>query len=149
MKPTTASPSRYPTASVIPVSPHTMLFYGTAEFFTVPANVTSITVTLYGGSGAEASNAHGRGGMISSVIPVTPGEALMVTVGSAGNVKAGGFNGGGDGSWLNGLAGGGATDIRRSPYTLVDRILIAGGGGGKGYGEEVGFGGDAGVEATK
>ena len=87
--------------------------------------------------------------MIASFVPVTPGEVLMVMVGSVGKVDegeyygVGGFNGGGDG---NG-AGGGATDIRRSPYTLTDRVLIAGGGGGASTGQDT-FGGDGGMNAT-
>lgn len=116
----------------------------------MPASVTTITVTLYGGSGGGADNKQGRGGMISSVIPVTPGEVLMVMVGSAGDGARGGFNGGGNGGYSGeGAGGGGATDIRRSPYTLASRILIAGGGGGKGQAYYDGFGGDAGVEATR
>ena len=128
-----------------------------AQFFLVPANVTSIKVTLYAASGSNYtspwSNQHqgipGNGGMISSFVPVTPGEVLMVMVGSVGAVDEsgyymeGGFNGGGDG---NG-AGGGATDIRRSPYTLMDRVLIAGGGGG-GTSDEGGLGGDGGLNPT-
>eukprot|EP01032_Pedospumella_encystans_P017389 gene17389-19812_t len=79
-----------------------------AQFFLVPANVTSIKVTLYAASGANYtspwSNQHqgipGNGGMISSFVPVTPGEVLMVMVGSVGAVDQsgyymeGGFNGG-------------------------------------------------------
>lgn len=141
----TAVPSFLPTTAI--VSPFTFSFTGTEQYFMVPVNVTSITVTLYGGSGWEGSNAHGRGAMLSSVIPVIPGEVLLVMVGSAPTktlYKVGGFNGGGYGATGG---GGGATDIRRFPYALETRVLIAGGGGGFGYYADS-FGGDGGVEAT-
>ena len=152
----TLNPTVYPTIFTgIAVSPHTISFSGYEQNFTVPENVTSITVTLYGGSGMHADNAHGRGAMISSIVPVIPGEVLMVMVGSTGYAVQGGFNGGGNrgsgsSSDAGGGGGGGASDIRRSPYTFEDRILVAGGGGGAGYlfyGD--GLGGDAGVEAKR
>eukprot|EP01032_Pedospumella_encystans_P003743 gene3743-4425_t len=82
-----------------------------AQFFLVPANVTSVKVTLFAASGGNYTTSlttnvgmPGRGGMISSFVPVTPGEVLMVTVGSTpgpaelygGGYVEGGFNGGGD-----------------------------------------------------
>ncbi len=129
-----------------------------AQFFLVPANVTSIKVTLFAGSGlnvttnwsGQTSGLPGKGGMISSFVPVTPGEVLMVMVGSIGTVDedgtyngVGGFNGGGHG---NG-PGGGATDIRRSPYTLADRVLIAGAGGGAHFSRNS-IAGNGGLNAT-
>lgn len=129
--------------------PHILRCTYLEQNFLVPVSVMAITVTLYGGSGGGADNMSGRGGMISSVIPVTPGEVLMVMVGSAGQVRWGGYNGGGNGGSGGGsTAGGGATDIRRNPYALADRILIAGGGGGRGYDNDA-VGGEAGVEATR
>lgn len=120
-------------------------FAGAAQMFKVPNNVTFVTFTVYGGSGSRASDTHGRGAMISSVVPVTPGEVLMVMVGSAGQGRIGGFNGGGTSvTWAG---GGGATDIRRYPYSLEDRFLIAGGGGGGGLADS--SGGDGGVEPTR
>lgn len=153
----TLSPSRMPTIAPTPVfnnapsssiqSPYTLTFTGSGQNFTVPAGVTSLVVTLYGGSGAGADSEYGRGATISSIIPVTPGEVLLVTVGSGGKGDQGGYNGGGRGgaySYVGG--GGGATDIRRFPYNLDDRFLIAGGGGGAGFGS---LGGNGGVEATR
>lgn len=148
----TAVPSAVPTAVTLAVdeSPFTVSFIGAAQNFKVPVNVTSITVTLYGGSGGyvdSSTGAGGKGSMISSIIPVIPGEMLMVTVGSAGGYSVGGYNGGGATIYSAG-GGGGATDIRKSPYTLEDRILIAGGGGG-GALDPGTSGGDGGVEATE
>eukprot|EP01032_Pedospumella_encystans_P013831 gene13831-15906_t len=80
-----------------------------AQFFLVPANVTSIKVSLYAASGANYSSTWysgrvgrpGKGGMISSFVPVTTGEVLMVMVGSTGTLDESGYNGvdayGGDG----------------------------------------------------
>ena len=43
-------------------------------------------------------------------------------------------------SWEGG-SGGGATDLRRVGTTLGDRVLVAGGGGGQGWGGQAGHGG--------
>ena len=156
-KPTGAAPLGYD-SSPANLTIKTFASVKDAQFFLVPANVTSIKVTLFAASGGNYTASWttdpvgmpGRGGMISSFVPVTPGEVLMVMVGSIGangvngQGAEGGFNGGGFG---NG-AGGGATDIRRSPYTLVDRILIAGAGGGGSYYESA-FGGDGGLNPTR
>lgn len=117
--------------------------------WTVPGGVTSITVNLRGAAGGA-----GEGGYRSPVatvdgwvVAVTPGETLRVICGGIGGdatvetAGAGGYNGGGDGGYVwDGIptgrfgsgGGGGATDIRRSPFGLSDRLLVAGGGGGGG-----------------
>ena len=43
---------------------------------------------------------------------------------------------------LEGGSGGGASDVRRGASTLNDRIIVAGGGGGKGEGGKTGKGGE-------
>eukprot|EP01032_Pedospumella_encystans_P015151 gene15151-17352_t len=111
--------------------------------FTVPLGVTSITATLTGASGGTATyNAKtgtgGMGAIITANIPVTPGEVLYIYVGGQGSTSTGGFNGGGAAGAVYAQypagSGGGATDIRRSPFTMANRLLVAGGGGG-GYTE--------------
>lgn len=150
-------PSRQPTVTAVTVPPLTFNFLGTAQKFTVPVNVTSLRVTLFGGSGGNSQAykqslaSGGRGAMISSQIPVTPGEVFVIIVGSAGTLYIGGYNGGGDSAnegytTSEGGGGGGATDFRRSPYSLADRILIAGGGGGA-SGVDKNAGGDGGLNA--
>ena len=137
-----------PTPTALAVSPLILQYTGFEQNFLVPASVTSLKVTLYGGSGAIATNTHGRGAMISSIIPVIPGEVLAVVVASAGmNGNYGGYNGGGKGTYFS-YAGGGATDVRRSPFTLADRIIVEG-GGGSGSGAVGSFGGDGGLNATR
>ena len=80
----------------------------------------------FGGNGAKATATF-------KAIPTTPLHIFVGGQGSTGSGAAGGFNGGGAaGSGHNDEgSGGGATDIRTSPY-LTDRIAVAGGGGGTG-----------------
>ena len=65
--------------------------------FTVPCDVTSVTVEAWGGGGAgggtSTNNARGGGGgaggtFVSSVLTVTPGETLNYFVGTGGNGAA-------------------------------------------------------------
>jgi hypothetical protein len=138
----------------------TFTFTGAPELFAVPAGVHAITVDAFGASGgAGVDTLGGLGGRATAVVCVTPGETLQVNVGGVGGdgvesdavsqgdsestpsedvgalvVSAGGFNGGGasgDGSTPGG-GGGGASDVRRGPYGLEDRLIVAGGGGGGG-----------------
>lgn len=108
--------------------------------FVVPVGVTVITATLYGASGGTVTYQTqtpaygGKGGTISAIIPVTPGEVLQINVGGQGGGAAAGANGGGTGctaaDTITSGGGGGTSDIRRSSYTLSNRVLVAGGGGG-------------------
>jgi hypothetical protein len=83
--------------------------------YVVPAGVTSVTVDMAGATGRDVfcSRATGRGGEVTATIPVTPGEELQINIGDN----------------VNGSASGNASDIRRNPYTLDDRLVVAGGGG--------------------
>jgi hypothetical protein len=115
---------------------------GTGQSFIVPAGVTSLSVTLYGGAGGSTSFggptvAGGDGALLTATLTVSPGEVLGVDVGGAGTSSAGtavaavagGVNGGGDGFDSGG--GGGATDLTAAGT----RLLVAGGGGGAGTAE--------------
>jgi len=110
--------------------------------FTVPENVFNISANLYGASGglieflALEING-GTGGFASGLIQVNPGDILYINTGGTGSGITGGFNGGGNGFLSNfpnsqgaGAGGGGATDIRTSPFDLNSRLLVAAGGGG-------------------
>ena len=112
---------------------------GTGGSFTVPAGVSALSVTLYGGAGGGTSfggltAAGGDGAQVTATLAVSPGETLGVDVGGAGAtgdgqsglVTAGGANGGGNGFDSGG--GGGATDVTAGGSSL----LVAGGGGGAG-----------------
>jgi len=101
-------------------------YLGRHESYRVPAGVTSVRIDSYGGSASAAS---GPGGETVATLSVTPGEVLTVYVGGgAGGGTVGGYNGGGDGG-MHGLAGGGASDVRRRGSTLLDRVIVAAGGG--------------------
>lgn len=102
--------------------------------FTVPTNVSFISVTITGASGGPIVNGHqtvqgGFGSIIAANISVVAGETLYIYVGGQGSSESGGYNGGGN-PGINGTGGGGATDIRRSPYGISNRIIAASGGGG-------------------
>ena len=105
---------------------------GTGQAFTVPAGVSSLSVTLYGGRGGDNQSGvlGGDGARVHAALAVSPGEIVGVDIAGAGQSElaggAGGVNGGGSGSHSGG--GGGATDIT-SASTL---LLVAGGGGGAG-----------------
>ena len=122
-------------------------YTGTVQTYSIPAGVTSITVTAAGaqggqsGTGTSASSyAPGQGGLIVSTVSVTPLTTLYVYVGGAGrsglNTNKGGFNGGGNASFYSafsswGGGGGGASDIRTALGSLPSRVVVAGGGGGE------------------
>eukprot|EP01036_Dinobryon_divergens_P028355 gene28356-37287_t len=127
---------------------------GASQYFTVPLNVYSLSVTLNGAAGGVdyCNNAYdsGYGGIVQADITVTPQSTLCIRVGGQGSSRpsgctvsgslAGGFNGGGASGgglpepdynpYTSGAGGGGASDIRLdcSDYSTV--IVVAGGGGG-------------------
>lgn len=128
----------------------TFNYTGAVQTFTVPACVTSLTVDVRGAkAGNNGSYAGGNGGRVQATVPVTPGEVLQIMVGEQGvNTSTNNppvFNGGGGVySYISGGTagtGGGASDIRRTPYANGDRLVISGGGGGGGYTNIGGHGG--------
>ena len=126
----------------------TFNFTGAPQTYTVPANVTSITVDVQGAQGggslpSPANNPGGLGGRVQTTLAVTPGQVLNVYVGGTTTTNSGGWNGGGDGS-SSGAGGGGASDIRIGGTTFASRVVTAGGGGGGGWNCSSGMGGGAG-----
>ncbi|HEX5910296.1 MAG TPA: glycine-rich protein, partial [Thermoleophilaceae bacterium] len=107
----------------------------------VPAGMTVAHIDLFGAQGGLLAG--GKGARVQAALAVVPGEELRVFVGGqpADNRSAGGYNGGGESAGQQGTrghGGGGATDIRRAPYTEADRLAVAGGGGGSGSKEAAG-----------
>jgi hypothetical protein len=113
----------------------TFNFTGSAQTFTVPCGVTSITVDMaaaQGGSGAA------KGGRVQCTYSTVGSTVFNIYVGgqggATGSAAAGGFNGGGSsgnsGGGSFGSGGGGGTDIRVGGVTFADRVIVAGGGGG-------------------
>ncbi|MEM8907146.1 MAG: glycine-rich protein, partial [Bacteroidota bacterium] len=120
----------------------TFNYTGAAQTFTVPEGVTNIEIDAYGAQGGNtySTNGPGLGGRVQASMNVTPGQVLHIYVGGQGqsyagysNILLGGWNGGGNGtSTGQGGGGGGSTDIRIDGTALTDRVLVAGGAGGKG-----------------
>eukprot|EP01042_Synura_sphagnicola_P036295 gene36295-biopygen908 len=113
---------------------YSFYYTGSYQTFTVPAGITSATVSAYGAQGASTSHSSGGlGGYIVTTVSVTPNADLYIYVGGAGGGYTGGYNGGGNGGGSFAGGGGGATDIRTGFANLNSRIVVAGGGGGAGY----------------
>ena len=103
---------------------------GAPKQFTVPAAVTSVAIAARGAGGSGK-----RGGLVQATIAVVPGEVLVVFVGGAPQSTSGGFNGGGNAAIagsLDGRGGGSASDVRQGGNRLPDRLIVAGGAGGRG-----------------
>jgi hypothetical protein len=153
-----------------------------SQTFTVPAGVTSVSITVEGapgGSGFRGGSTGGSGGSgarVTGTLPVTPGQTLLLDVGSAGSTGTtpngwcflgdasdesnGGSGGGGggvlDGGGTGGLGnlcggggggGGGADTIVFLNSSYQMAIDAGGGGGGGGGGGIAGFGGGGGGSA--
>ena len=115
-------------------------FTGVTEEFT-PICGGTYQIELWGSQGRGVSTFIGGGGYVKGELYLTVGEVLYVNVGGQGsttigpnNIVPGGWNGGGN-AWgypLDGNhgSGGGATDIRFGGNTTVNRIMVAGAGGG-------------------
>ena len=117
-------------------------YTGQIESLTFPANATNIRFEALGAQGGKTG---GAGGLVTGEFTGVP-SVLYITVGGAGGSNTsepGGFNGGGTSGGSAGVegSGGGASDIRTG-YSLNSRIVVAGGGGGRGSG--LGAGGGAG-----
>mgnify|MGYP001627180524 CR=1 FL=1 len=124
-------------------------YTGSAQTWTVPPCVTSITVVARGAKGG--GNNGGNGAIVTATLAVTPGQVLQINVGGMGTCgnNSQGWNGGGTGRAANSAAnascgGGGATDIRVTPYGLGNRLIVAAGGGGMGGGTQDAVGGAGG-----
>jgi hypothetical protein len=108
--------------------------YSADDYFqwSVPAGSTTMTFDVRGSQGGGSA---GWGGKVTGTLNVTGISTLFIYVGSMS-----GFNGGG--AKATGLAGnsgqpgGGASDIRTSASgaTYANRLVVAGGGGGRGAG---------------
>jgi hypothetical protein len=126
-------------------------YTGSVQSLTVPAGVTQLQLEVWGANGGGSSSSSygtylgGIGGYSVAEMNVSEGQTLNIYVGGVGQsgtassgTPQGGWNGGGNGgygsSYSYGGAGGGATDIRLGGSALANRILVAGGGGGAGYG---------------
>jgi hypothetical protein len=113
----------------------TFTFTGKPQRFKVP-NTEYLQFVVRGAGGAGVDGDVARGGRVYAIIPASIDKVLIVYVGGTGNGIKGGFNGGADGGPDKyckncSYGGGGASDIRLAGGTLGDRVLVAGGGGGR------------------
>ena len=128
----------------------TFNFTGGIQTYTVPPGVGSIQIETWGAEGGTGTYAGvtpsgGLGGYSVGNLIVTPGQILNVFVGGQGNSTGpGGYNGGGMAATNYGAEGGGASDVRVSPYGLNDRVIVGGGGGGAAFGSTPSNGGNGG-----
>ncbi|WP_070137958.1 glycine-rich protein [Crocinitomix algicola] len=128
----------------------TFEFTGDVQSYTVPPGVETIQIEAWGAAGGTGTYAGitplpGKGGYSIGKLDVTPGQVLEVYVGGEGAATGlGGYNGGGQAGTDYGASGGGASDVRISPYGLTERVIVAGGGGGAAYGSSPSNGGDGG-----
>jgi hypothetical protein len=112
-------------------STNTFNYTGSTQTYTVPAGVTSVTITAIGAQGGNLNSVQGGyGANITGTFAVSAGNVLTIFAGEQGifsNPGAGG--GGGSGVLLNGVP-----------------LIVAGGGGGASWAN--GGNGDAGYNAS-
>lgn len=104
-------------------------YTGGMQTFTAPIDGI-YQIEAWGAKGGGSTG--GNGAYTKGEIVLSKGKTLYLYVGGAGDSNGnGGFNGGGNAGSLtaNNDGGGGATDIRIKD-TLIDRIMVAAGGGG-------------------
>jgi hypothetical protein len=112
----------------------TINYTGAPQNWTVPACVTSISVSLAGADGGGGLG--GNGALLTATIPVTPGQVIALNIGGSGVPAGAGYGGGGQG-FASGGGGASTITIGGVPY------MIAAGGGGEGGGSGI-VGGGAG-----
>lgn len=146
-------------------------FVGHPQSWSVPLNVDRVYVICAGGSGGAWNyptnplSVAAKGAIVGMELEVEFGDEIGIYVGGMGDdfvsgvsgTSFGGWNGGGNSTingsgWTSGSGGGGATDIRMGGDSLLDRVLVAGGGGGiaangSNINVKLVLGGEAGLES--
>jgi hypothetical protein len=146
------NPSGQPTSMPSFLPNRVFSYTGTIQNITVPTSARFFFVDISGAAGGLSDSGitglPGKGARVQATIPVMGGSVLHIYVGGLGGLPTGGWNGGGDGFVSYG--GGGATDIRVGGYSLANRIVVAGGGGGRYQSTDCGpqKGGDGGQVGT-
>ena len=118
----------------------TLNYTGAVQTWVVPTGVTSLNVDISGAKGGNGTTGTGgNGGRVQTTLTVIPGTTLNIYVGGAGGNlnNIAGYNGGANTPGTlypsNVGGGGGASDIRIGGIALIDRVVVAGGGGAGGY----------------
>lgn len=113
-------------------------FTGAVQQFTVPDNVTEVTIEVAGSAGADASSGAtrtpgGGGAIVTGTVAVIPGTVYDVIVGGrVGGWPNGGF-GDGTPSGNSGGVGGGSSHVVVAGGVYSDSLIMSGGGGGAGF----------------
>ncbi len=119
-------------------------YTGSAQSLELPAGQFILEVWGAEGGGSLAASG-GKGGYSVGEFTLSGIQTVQIFVGEAGQTTgSGSFNGGGAAGTNFGAEGGGATDVRLSPYAFINRIIVAGGGGGASYGSTPSAGGAGG-----
>lgn len=114
-------------------------YTGSIQNWTVPTGVFTILVTAKGAQGGDNPTFYigGRGGMVTAILKVMPGDVLHIVVGGQSTNETPAYGFGGAGGLLTaypsrgGKAGGGLTGIfTSSTITQANALIIAAGGGG-------------------
>ncbi|TNF50361.1 MAG: gliding motility-associated C-terminal domain-containing protein [Bacteroidetes bacterium] len=120
-------------------------YTGGQQQWVVPNCVNTISVVVAGAEGG--GNLGGDGAVITSIIPVVPGQVIDINVGGQGGPGTPGYGGGGTGHLsMDGnpayasFGGGGATTLSIGGQPFI----IAAGGGGTGGGSDPVAGGNGG-----
>lgn len=92
ISPTTNAQAAYSSSTSGIITTLTFSYVGSVERFTIPANVTEVTLTVTGAEGGRGGQDYsvrpleaGYKGVVSGTIPVTPGEQISVAVGQKGS----------------------------------------------------------------
>ena len=151
----TVLPTQQPTFTWLVINPLAVNFQsiGSDQYYIVPDETYVLHVELFGAGGGKfgtiGGGSAGIGGYTQCTIDVTPGEKLIVIVGSAGRGdESKAYGGGGQGSVTRFYAGGGGGGGRSAIQRSFQDLVTAGGGGGCGtaYGGG-GIAGNAGYPA--
>lgn len=114
-------------------------YTGSIQSWVVPQDVFTIFINAKGAQGGDNPSFYigGRGGMVTAILKVTPGDILHIVVGGQSTNETPAYGFGGAGGLLTafpargGKAGGGLTGIfTSSTITQANALIIAAGGGG-------------------
>ena len=106
-------------------------YTGSAQDITlIPGNYKLEVWGAEGGTYTSYSVPGGKGGYSVGNVKLDAETNLYIYSGGTTTSDRGGYNGGSN-AVTRGFGGGGATDIRINGNTLYDRVIVAGGGGGR------------------
>mgnify|MGYP002035186978 CR=1 FL=1 len=113
----------------------TLNYSGTMQSWTVPAQVSELTIEVWGAQGASGQSGRvgGKGARMKGTFSVLPGDQLIYVVGGMGAGQNSGSNGGGGGgTFVTKVDASSPHTISAGPFSgvKVTPLIIAGGGGG-------------------